>query len=78
MRLIDAEWVQKDYMDMNNGKRLLLIDVAPTIDAVPVVRCRDCKWRNDQDRSFWTPCDELKVADNWFCADGERREDAGV
>ena len=37
-------------------------------------RCGECKWRHNDDRSFWTPCDTLKVRDDWFCADGERKE----
>ena len=50
---------------------------APTIDAVEVVRCRDCEhWYTEEDyddqygycrnHDFWT-------SDIWFCADGERR-----
>lgn len=33
MRLIDADALQKEYMTYNDGKRLMLIDVAPTIGA---------------------------------------------
>ena len=44
------------------------IDRAPTIDAVPVVRCKDCKY-------FKTPlCQNENNHDNWFCADGERKD----
>ena len=35
------------------------IDHAPTVDAVPVVRCKDC--------SNWCICHH---SDNWLCADG--------
>ena len=41
-----------------------------------IVRCKDCKHRDPQDHK----CDcghdiqwQLPRADNWFCADGERR-----
>ena len=44
MRLIDASVLQEEYKKRHDGKRLLLIDVAPTVDAVPVVRCKDCKY----------------------------------
>ena len=53
------------------------ITYAPTIDAVPVVRCRDCKyWYPEEDdqyghcrkHDFWT-------SESWYCADGERREE---
>ena len=32
MRLIDADALQKEYMHEHDGKRLMLIDVAPTIE----------------------------------------------
>lgn len=35
MRLIDADELQKEYKARHEGKRLLLIDVAPTIIAEP-------------------------------------------
>lgn len=56
IRLIDADWVSahiKSYepadeeWSVTGGTALRLIhnaiDNAPTIDAVPVVRCKDCK-----------------------------------
>ena len=46
------------------------IDKAPTIDAVPVVRCKDCKY-------FKTRlCENENNHDDWFCADGERKDGA--
>ena len=49
------------------------IDNAPTVDAVQVVRCKDCAKRGTIN------CDldylGYRQADNWYCADGERRED---
>lgn len=44
------------------------IDNAPTIDAEPVVRCKDCKYRGIID---YPVCCES--TDEWFCADGERK-----
>ena len=45
------------------------IDKAPTIDAVPVVRCKDCKY-------FKTRlCENENNHDDWFCADGERMDE---
>ena len=46
---------------------------APTIDAVPVVRCGECKWRTVLDTA-WHPCTEMHTNDNWFCADGKRKD----
>lgn len=50
-----------------------LIHNAPTVDAVPVVRCKDCKWFDGQEC-----CDRNGIFvgfnyDTFFCADGERR-----
>lgn len=57
MRLIDADWVlahlkpyepSDEEWGVTGGTALRLIhnavDNAPTIDAVPVVRCKDCKY----------------------------------
>ena len=55
------------------------LDDAEIIDAVPVVRCKDCKHR-------WIDLDEGKRIcllersrraddDEWFCADGKRRNE---
>lgn len=47
----------------------------PTIDAVPVVRCKDCKyWKDQSETPKWLPCSEIRTNGNWFCADGERRD----
>lgn len=52
------------------------IENAPTIDAVPVVRCKDCKWFiNDHNEvDGWMTCTLLRqeVDKEWFCANGER------
>lgn len=46
MRLIDASVLQEEYKKRHDGKRLLLIDAAPTVDAVPVVHG---EWVDDGD-----------------------------
>lgn len=47
-------------------------DISPTVDAVPVVRCKDCKHYHNGFN-----CDLLQKpimkGDDWFCADGERK-----
>lgn len=51
------------------------VDSLPTIDAVPVVRCKDCIYRNDTEKGkalMWLPCEEMRKGDNWYCAEGER------
>ena len=52
----------------------LLRDI-PTVDAVPVVRCRECKHHHDCDTHF---CDALGMDcpddSEFFCSYGERKE----
>ena len=46
----------------------------PTIDAVHVVRCKDCKRRGTYDCPIYVGGDGMhSEPDDWFCADGERR-----
>ena len=55
------------------------VNIAPTIDAVPVVRCRECKWWQEDDDIGH--CDNPDGLDNYvkpedFCSYGERKEGA--
>lgn len=63
------------------------LDDAPTVDAVPVVMCKDCKHRptgtNRDDLEFpddKCPCQcedywySWKPSDDWFCGNGERKD----
>ena len=56
------------------------IDQAPTIDAVPVVRCKDCIRRYDTDECPMCFLIEGKYCEytneNRFCDRGERKEGA--
>ena len=61
-------------------KALRCIEQAPTIDAVPVVRCRECKWWQEDDDVGH--CDNPDGLDNYakpedFCSYGKRKEGAG-
>ena len=73
MRLIDADKLERqeywgnercfDYVDAED------IDNAPTVDAVPVVRCKDC-------RKFKTySCRMVASGYDDFCSYGERKDD---
>lgn len=53
----------------------------PMVEYAPVVRCKDCKWWKNA--VGWGGVDLKKCElsesvrkPDWFCADGERREDA--
>ena len=64
---------------MSASVPIAIIKAAPTVDAVPVVRCRDCVWYTDNGRDA-PVCDNLHRMyihrrGDWFCANGERRDD---
>ena len=80
MRLIDADAFLKDILTAGIGKTIIeysesnigyMIRKRPTIDAVPVVRCKDCKHRF---KDSW--CEYADDDDNFYCARGERKEGA--
>ena len=53
----------------------------PSVDAVEVVRCGDCEYWKQIDPHFGEclrlPGEMMVIDENWFCADGERREENG-
>lgn len=78
-RLIDANELQSEYKKYHDGKRSVLIDVAQTIDAVEVVRCKDCKHRYIENMTWHCPFG-LMGGEDFFCGYGslgraERRSD---
>ena len=96
-RLIDADALRESWLDWNPyeiieaNTVLESIDAAPTIDAVPVVRCRDCKHhrdKNEQERQYLVEdiliCTSPDATDDcwnavWpdhFCSYGEQKEGA--
>ena len=88
-RLIDANAFLEDILTAGIGKTIVeysesdigyMIRKRPTVDAVEVVRCRDCIYRFQNnghnkdgcpiiDRNIW-------MGDNDFCSCGERKEGA--
>lgn len=94
MRLIDADELydkaEEKYKDSSGFYRPIyrgfVDDVAnaPTVDAVPVVRCKDCKhWKpgdswggdslDDMQRIGGCPIVRFARRENDFCCCGERR-----
>ena len=69
-RLIDADkvaeaiaWLDEyDFVIWHDVQKC--VDKVPTVDAVEVVRCKDCR--------KWCICHH---SDDYYCADGERKED---
>lgn len=78
MRLIDADLLKADYFVPSTSSgttnymyvSLFQIVNAPTVDAIPVVRCNDCK-HNDG-----SCCDYSAVytRPNGYCCWGERKD----
>lgn len=85
MRLIDVDdlgvgrcsrdVLPADYCAGWNGL-IRLLEKAPTVDAVPVVRCKDCKHHENEEIGMVYCPNSIGgwVGENWFCADGERKE----
>ena len=87
MRLIDADalreiWVSLQGHDFEPSSFVYSIDNAPTIDAVQVVRCGECRHGITAHgiSDGWVFCSKPYTErgntmhrDDWFCADGERR-----
>lgn len=68
-----------DFVAINLDAVLLEIRRAPTVDAVEVVRCKDCRWYKDvgtyyrlMDCTISTGLSEPDEDD--YCSYGERRE----
>lgn len=96
MRLIDSDelWERLNYEPWeNNADRdeiaLPIVNAAPTVDAVPVVRCKDCKHSTLPSaltqrygapgtltcHNRYSPCNWHNVGGEDFCSYGERREE---
>ena len=82
-RLIDADVACKGCVRYGTSLSCeeCVVKEAPTVDAVPVVRCRECKHRGTDDCIFHIkgePADEelLLKLDNDFCSYAERKEGA--
>ena len=85
-RLIDANAFLKDILTAGIGKTIIeysesdigyMIRKRPTIDAVPVVRCRECKHCDPENGHCDHPMGTaapLKRKPDDFCSYGERKE----
>lgn len=88
MRLIDADYIPYTMLYKENwmkgtgeeaqGAWKRDIDKMPTIDAVPVIRCKDCRFYRFYDGTFgkgWM-CFENNTARHGddYCSRGERKD----
>lgn len=61
--------------DISYNAFVSLVKRQPTADVVEVVRCKDCKHREQYDcNNIMLDGTKCGVTDDWFCADGERKE----
>lgn len=81
MRLIDADKLKgKAFADPDDGEHFVYcqdIDEAPTVDAVPVVRCRECRYyaASGATTSFCIHPGGMKfTSDSDYCSRGKRRD----
>ena len=92
MRLIDADALQmvllpitfsleREYGNLGGAVSGCMkhIDNAPTVDAVKVVRCKDCNnlVNTTINANCFLICDisDMEIAPEDFCSHGERREE---
>lgn len=100
-RLIDADELNKfpirlDHYDKEHGSESFVFGIEsvleyaeclPTVDAVPVTRCKDCKYwqKSNDDQRRDGMCEALlhfhgaeryMTNEDFFCRYGERRTDA--
>lgn len=82
MRLIDADKIR--YRDMSDGQvnggvwYTFIEDIQkqPTVDAVPVIRCKDCKcWDKPNGWNGWCDKHSILVEADDFCSSAERKEE---
>ena len=81
-RLIDADAFKTrlEHEAWSRGPIELLrardiADETPTVDAVPVIRCKDCIWNREKE---WVDCYMSGMHGrnvNNFCSQGKRREE---
>lgn len=76
-----GEYAAEDGSYMSWREIFELVNRQPEVDAVKVVRCKDCK-HGEKGRIFdsecvWCGADHHNAKPmQWYCADGERKDDA--
>ena len=85
MRFIDADSAKRTYTkDMFDTEEDFerdndVLDYEPTVDAVVVTRCKDCKnlVNTTINANCFLICDisDMEIAPEDFCSHGERREE---
>ena len=85
MRLIDADELKDGLYDgtVKNGGDLLMamfnvvVDATPTVDAVTVVRCKDCMFYEPfREHDGFCRIDGMLWNESCYCSYGERKDGA--
>lgn len=84
MRLVDAKFAERlaksKYQDkpVILGWFLRLIRQSPTIDAVPVVRCQECRYyptaKVNEKGFLICPASGMEITETDYCSYGERMD----
>ena len=67
-----------DFDEVPETKRELIrmIMEQPTVDAVPIIRCKDCKyWETDDDESFCSDWGAYGTGAESYCSFAKRKEE---
>lgn len=79
-RLIDADALLCRIPNLYERREVSRwVDGAPTVDAVPVVRCKYCRWGRKVSGNIECFADRNAPPEyhgyDWYCPNGERRTD---
>jgi hypothetical protein len=74
-RILDGVKAERKML----GKIIDHVEAMPTVDAVPVVRCKDCKWCRCYDKLLLRyECTRflgsMQVREDDFCSHGKRKD----
>ena len=76
MRLIDADKLLENSFKnpISYNAFCNLVKRQMTVDAVPLIRCKDCKWFNDLGCAIRIVDESDKPKETDFCSFGERKD----
>ena len=76
--LIDREALKEALLERGFYPAIVkgVLESAPAVDAVPVVRCKDCKWLYDEMDDYCCRSHRglVRICENSFCSYGERKD----
>ena len=79
--LIDREALKEALLERGFYPAIVkgVLESAPAVDAVPVVRCKDCKWLYDEMDDYCCRSHRglVRICENSFCSYGERKDGDG-